>query len=300
MPVNDISYDKLSKKLFVSVPSTAGAGGNAVTEIDPATGTLGASVFVGSEPNNIAISDDGQALYVGLDGAASIRRVDVTTHTAGTQFRLGFDQFSGIPFMPGDLAVVPGDPNAVAVAKLNTSSTPGAGIAVYDNGVARPNVATNPADNATYLAFGATAATLYGSQQFGGGLKKMSVDAGGVTSAGVTSFTFAGKIQFDGGRLYSERGQVYNPTTDALAGTFTNVGSGPFVVDAAVGRAYFIVNAQSHGNDPVTLRAYDINTFAPIGEIAIGGVIGTPTSLVRWGANGLAFRTNGNQLATCR
>src|SRR4030095_6324987 len=161
--------------------------------------------------------------------------------------------------MPGDLAVMPGDPNAVAVVKLNTSSTPGAGVAVYDNGVQRPNVATNPADNATTLAFGATAATLYGSQQFGGGLKKMTVDAGGVTSAGVTSFTFSGKIQFAGGRLYSDRGQVYDPTTDALAGTFANVGSNsPFVVDAAVGRAFFIVNAQSHGNAPVTLRAYDI------------------------------------------
>jgi hypothetical protein len=62
MPVNDITYDKLSKKLFASVPSRAGAGGNAVTEIDPATGALGASVFVGSEPNKIALSDDGQAL----------------------------------------------------------------------------------------------------------------------------------------------------------------------------------------------------------------------------------------------
>src|SRR6185295_7629173 len=216
-------------------------------EIDPATGALGASVFVGSEPNKLALSADGQALYVGLDGAASVRRVDVATHTAGMQFRLGSDQFTGIPFMPGDVAVMPGDPNAVAVAKLNTSSTPGAGVAVYDNGVQRPNVATNPSDNATCLAFGATAATLYGSQQFGGGLKKMNVDAGGVTSAGVTSFTFAGKMQFEGGRLYSERGQVYNPATDALAGTFTNAGSGPFVVDAAVGRAFFIVNAQSHG-----------------------------------------------------
>src|SRR5207244_3495982 len=39
-----------------------------------------------------------------------------------------------------------------------------------------------------------------------------------------------------------------------------------------------------------------INTFTPVGEIAIGGVIGTPTSLVRWGTNGLAFRTNGDQL----
>ena len=104
------------------------------------------------------------------------------------------------------------------------------------------------------------------------------------------------ELQFENGLLYNERGQVYNPTTDALAGTFTSAGSGPFVVDAAAGRAFFIVNAQTHGNSPVTLRAYDVNTFMPVGEIAIGGVIGTPASLVRWGTNGLAFRTSGDQI----
>ena len=46
------------KKLFASVPSRAGAGGNAVTEINPVTATLGTSVFVGSEPNKMAISED--------------------------------------------------------------------------------------------------------------------------------------------------------------------------------------------------------------------------------------------------
>ncbi len=294
MPVNDVAYDKLSKKLFASVPSRAGAGGNAVTEIDPVTAALGASVFVGSEPNKIAISDDGQALYVGLDGAAQVRRVDVATHTAGTQFRIGADQGTGTAFNAGDLAVVPGNPNAVAVARIQPGlSPPGTGVAVYDNGVQRPNIALT-IQGPSSIAFGETAAILYGSG--GGALKKMTVDAAGVTAAGEPLPFFPGELQFEAGLLYSDRGQVYNPTTGALAGTFANAGFGPFVVDAAAGRAFFIINAQTHGNDPVTLRAYDINTFTAVGEIAIGGVFGTPTSLVRWGANGLAFRTNGNQL----
>ena len=80
LPVNDIAYEKQSKKLFVSVPSRIGAGGNSVTEIDPTTGTVGASVFVGSEPNKLAVSDDGQTVYVGIDGAASVRRVNMAAH----------------------------------------------------------------------------------------------------------------------------------------------------------------------------------------------------------------------------
>src|SRR5262245_3775349 len=251
LPVNDIAYEKQSKKLFVSVPSRVGAGGNSVTEIDPATGALGASVFVGSEPNKLAVSDDGQTVYVGIDGAASVRRVNMATHTASTQFRLGVDQFSATAFTAGDLAVVPGNSNAVAIARIQPGlSPPGTGVAVYDNGVQRPNIA-NTIQGPSYIAFGSTASTLYGSLQFRGKLQKMTVDNSGVGAAG-SSVNFPGELQFENGLLYNDRGQVYNPMTDALAGTFANAGFGPFVVDASVGRAYFIVNAQTHGNAPVT------------------------------------------------
>src|ERR1044072_1308856 len=103
LPVNDITYDKVSKKIFASIPSRAGAAGNSVTEIDPVTGTFGVSTFVGSEPNKIAISNDGQTVYVGLDGSASVRRMDVASHTATVQFRLGNDSGTQTPYTASDL-----------------------------------------------------------------------------------------------------------------------------------------------------------------------------------------------------
>src|SRR6185436_12056520 len=141
IPVNDIVYDKVSKKIFASIPSTAGARGNSVMEIDPVTAEPGVGVFVGSEPNKLAISD-GQTIYVGIDGAAAVRRVDVASHTATTQFRLGSDGGTGTFWTAGDLAVVPGNPNAVAIARIQPGlSPPGTGVAVYDNGVQRTNIA---------------------------------------------------------------------------------------------------------------------------------------------------------------
>ena len=71
---NDIIYDRVSQKIYASIPSRAGTNGNTVQIIDPVSGTLGASVFVGSEPNKLALSQDGQYLYVGLEiGRASCR-----------------------------------------------------------------------------------------------------------------------------------------------------------------------------------------------------------------------------------
>ena len=297
LPANDLVYDKLSKKLFASVASRAGAGGNSVTEVDPATGAVGASVYVGSEPNKIAISDDGQHVYVGLDGAGAVRRVDVAAHTAGTQFGLGSDQFSGSPNRAGDLSVVPGNPHSVAVARVNTDSgAGGVGVAVYDDGVQRPNISQGFGGNPVNIAFGAAASTLYGTAQGNIRLQKMSVDAAGVTYLSSTPFDFGGDLQFEGGLFYNSGGQVYNPATDALVGDLLPTGGGPFAVDAAAGRAFYIVDSINFANQTVTLRAYDTSTFAVVGEIKVGGVNGQVSSLVRWGANGLAFRTLGGQL----
>jgi len=71
---NDIGYDPFSRRLYASIPASAGSSGNSITVLDPFAGTVGALVFVGSEPGKIAVPDTGRYLYVALDGAAAVRR----------------------------------------------------------------------------------------------------------------------------------------------------------------------------------------------------------------------------------
>jgi DNA-binding beta-propeller fold protein YncE len=66
----DLVYDRMTHQIYASIPSSAGAAGNSVTAIDPVTGAIGSPLFAGSEPGTLALSDDGQYLYVALDGAA--------------------------------------------------------------------------------------------------------------------------------------------------------------------------------------------------------------------------------------
>ncbi len=139
LKTNDMIYDPVSHKIYASVPSSAGVNGNTITVIDPWTGNVGPAVPVGSEPNKLALSDDGQYLYVGLDGAAAVRRVHVPTLTPGLQFVLG-SNLSGTPFFVEDMEVLPGEPQAVAVSRRYEGISPQhAGVGVYDNGVMRPN-----------------------------------------------------------------------------------------------------------------------------------------------------------------
>src|SRR6266849_1799221 len=79
LATNDLVYDPGTRRIYASVPSSAGANGNSITAIDPVTGAIGPSVFIGSEPGKLALSDDGRYLYVALDGAAAVRRFNLAT-----------------------------------------------------------------------------------------------------------------------------------------------------------------------------------------------------------------------------
>ncbi len=291
---NDVVYSSSTGKLHASVPSTVGTLGNTIATIDPATGNIDNSVFIGSEPNRLTLSDDGNTLYASLDGASAVRRFDTQTQTAGAQFSVGQDTFFG-RYTIHDLAVAPGNPGLVAIARHHQGvSPPEAGVAVFDNGVQRPQTGPGHSDGSDYLSFSASASKLYGGG-FSGGLKTLTIDANGVTVAPTVTFSVGSRIKFHNGLIFSSIGQVINPDTRTLLGTFSESTSNAFVADSSVGRAYYVVGNQ-FGGGPRTLKAFDINTFVSVGSLDLPGVTGDPTTLVRWGANGLALRTSTGQL----
>jgi hypothetical protein len=294
LAANDLAYSQTTHLLYASVPSSVGAGGNSITTIDPTTTAITNSVFVGSEPDRLSLSDDGHTLYTALSGAYAIRRFDVNTQTPGQQFAIGSDSFFGL-YAISDFAVAPGNPNLIAVARgyLGTSP-PEAGVAVFDNGVQRPVTGPGHVSGSDYLTFSADAAKLYGTGLYSG-LTTLTINANGVSITNTTSIGTSNRIKFDGGRVYCGNGQIINPDTSSLVGTLGSVSTSAFVPDSTVGRAYYLTQDSSSGSGNFLLKAFDINTFVQVGSLSITGVNGTPTSLIRWGSNGLAFRTSGGQ-----
>ncbi|HEX8163698.1 MAG TPA: Calx-beta domain-containing protein [Pyrinomonadaceae bacterium] len=289
---NDVVYNPADQTLYASVPASAGAAGNSIIPINPATGATGAPVFIGSDPSKMAMSDDGHTLYAFLEGAYSVRRFDTQTRTAGQQFSIGQDSFFGL-YRANDLAVAPGNPNVVAVVRyfLGTSP-PEAGVAIFDNGVQRPKTGVGHIAGSDFIAFSASESKLYGGGDFDG-LRTMTIDATGVAATTTVSQSVGSRIKFDGGLIYGSAGKVMNPDTGALLGTFANASSA-FVPDSNAGRVYYFSRDFSSG--ALALKAFDINTFVPVGSATLAGVTGEPKTLVRWGSNGLAFTTTNNQL----
>ena len=305
LPTNTIVYNQRDGMLYASVPGYAGPGlGNSVAVINPSTGVIAKTIPVGSEPDKLSLSDTGTELYVSLDGAAAVSRIDLTGTHPNLQISLGeygTGQTYSDPITPASVAALPGEPDSVAVLGSN------ANITVYDSGVARPNpAALNGYFNQNYgaLSFGPSAATLYASTFSDGpsGLVDLSLDSTGFTGTKTLSspyFSFS-SMQFDAGNLYFSDGAVLNATTGLRIGQFytsgTNLAAGPVVSDSVLGRAWVLpqnVAAPASGNQ---ILAFDEKTFKQVGAVVVAGTSTSGPSfgaldLVRWGQNGLAFNT---------
>ncbi|MEJ7577033.1 MAG: Calx-beta domain-containing protein [Pyrinomonadaceae bacterium] len=220
---------------------------------------------------------------VTFEGAKAARRFDLQTQTPGIQFSVGTQT-------PADMEVMPGSPQSLAVSPGVNFST---GPTVYDNGVARPKYGTGNFYAVLPIEFGASPSVLYGYDSYSSGFEfvKFNVDASGVTTVSVTNNLISGyssDIEFAGGLIYASSGRVVDPEAKKLMGTFTGAG-GVLAVDATLGRAFFLTGDGFNGTK--VLKAFDLNTFLPLGSVTLQNVTGNPTRLVRWGANGLAFRT---------
>ena len=279
LPTNDLVYDVHRGVLWASVPSSVGTSlGNSIVSIDPYTGVLGNHLWVGSEPSNLSLSSDGSTLWIALAGSPSVRKVDLNA-MALTGVRLYFPGGWGYNVYATSLAASPGSSSAVAVAAGNVS--------IFDNATQRPN--SGP--GTTYLTYGPQASTLFG---FSSGLSIYTVNSTGIASTQnpPNSGNYSTDLRYDNGRLYLTSGQVIDGSSGNLLGTFA--GSGQVAPDSSVGRAFILNTSQTSGT-PNQVTAFDVNTFVPLASFGVSGVdsgFNTPSTLLRWGLDGLAFRTD--------
>jgi trimeric autotransporter adhesin len=298
LQTNELIFHPGSGLIYASVPSTGGAWANSLAVIDPETGSILRAIPIGSEPGKLALSDDGTVLYIALNGTGEVRRFNVTTETPGMTFSLG-DGNLGTRYAE-DLAVFPGAPQSVAVSmRFATGISPRhAGLAVFDNGVMRGDP-TGEHSGPNAIEFSASSSTLYGlhNETDDGGFYTVAIGAGGPTVADVTSGLILGTsdIAFAAGRAYGTTGAIVDPVALQLLGTFAvnevGIYGSRIVVDAANSRAVFL----EAGDPPFSaaLHAFDLNSFQSIRTLRIPAAPGPSdaTSLIRWGADGLAFRS---------
>jgi len=286
-------WDAAHKLIYVSVPSLAASNGNTVTAIDPTTGSIESAQFAGSEPDVLAISDDDQYLYAGVDGASSVQRFALPGLVPDIKYSVGAIPFFG-PTFAWDLQVAPGLPGTTAVSRGEFQSSPWeaeGGTSVYDGAIERPTTAGGGYDS---LQWGSDS-VLYANNNWNTNFDLYVVTVGASGTALSKTYpnefsTFNVKLHYDSGSkvIYTDDGYVINPSNGKHVGAFE--AAGLMVPDSGLNRAFFLGQTEFQaGTSNFTIASFNLTTLAPIAEIVVSNVQGYPLNFIRWGANGLAF-----------
>jgi hypothetical protein len=299
-------YNPTTSLLYAAIGSTATTNPNTVAVVDPVAGTVKQFVTVGSDPEKLALSGDGQFLYVGENGASSIQRINTSTLTIDETMAL---PSLGEPPIVSDLKVVPGSPNSVVVALGFTGGGNGeAGIALFTSG-ALVNFLP-PASNQNFAAssfdFAGTPPVVYSLPlSTGGAFGVFTIDSAGIhlQTAGTSGTTFqttGSIVKSDGTLLYTNSGQIWNPSPQTLVGTYNPslFFAASVIPSTATGRTFFL-DPFGTVNDTgsVSVDAYNQTSLMLTGSVSFLSSIVNSTSsgnLALWGTNGFAF-TVGNQ-----
>jgi hypothetical protein len=297
-------YRPQNGHLYASVAAQSTSYAGQVIEIDPVTSKVVNAWTVGNGPNQLAISDDGQFLYVGLDVDKKVAQVALPAGTVNFTVGLGNDPLFPTPPTPmvaDALRVLPGQPHAWAVTLCGTGEPCGRGIAVFDDAVQRPTfISQNQLQPDVLLFVGQDASSLYGTtlSVIPSAFYKFTINSSGI-SLSQTAQNFAGPspgggaLDTDGTLIYVNNGQGIDPATLAIqSGGFQVPGSNPaFAVDPPASHVYFAGSAPLNPTSLLfyqsVIQAFSLTSQQPTGLIPMNEGIGG--DMFRWGTNGLAI-----------
>jgi hypothetical protein len=295
MPAQDLVYSKLDDAVYASLPNSSALNPNSLTPINPYTGALGSPVAIGFEPRHLAVSSDGVTLYAVFSNNFGYRPYNVVTQTVNAPFVLsGGRQIK-------EIYSIPGRPQAVMlVTHMPQFSPPATGTMIVENNVKLPNqvgdgLGSGGPDTAAVDPTDGTRAYGYQTTVSSYTHWSMTIGATGVTSSGTPPLqniltNSLGRLELLGNVLFTNRGEVYSMSPPLQIAAF--VGGNTFVLDPV---AHLLFSVTSN-NSTHTIRAYSTDTYQLLGTDLVTGVPGTADSLIRFGAAGLAFRTNENRV----
>lgn len=294
---NDLVWDSTAGKIYVSAPGVQGDSGDAIAIVDPVAGTVTNSGFLGSDPARLSLSANGQYLYMALYGQNAVEQLTLPNFTANATWNLGGEGTFFGPYYALDLQAEPGAPQTTAVTLAAFGISPSSiAVVIYDGSTARSNPLQTAAYPFSSLQWEGTSPTIYAvDQEVAQDFLVLGVGSSGAVldqhyNGILNSYSLS--IHYDAGTglVYTDAGQAVQPSTGAIVGNYG--ASGIAVPDSTLNRVFILgqTTAQA-GTLNYTIESLDQTNFTPVSSITIQNVVGTPTALILWGSDGLAFTT---------
>jgi hypothetical protein len=287
-----------SNLVYAATTDVDGSYPNSVVAVNGQTGTVAQSQPVSCNPFVLALSASAQYLYVGYYGATILTQLPLPAMSPPLNWSLSNPSSSDV-YVAGDIKAAPVSPHTTAVTLFNMNLQPveDGGLVIYDDDVERPDFLGgwgSTVGPGTYftLAWGPTDEVLTAAGE-GGPLFGLQVSPAGVTylaTGSDNSFNQCGgeiHSDFGTGLIYSDCGNVANPTTLATVGTYN--AAGLLIPDSSLNRVFILgqTSAQANTNN-YTIQSFDQKAFTPVSSITLSNLEGSPFAFSRWGASGLA------------
>ncbi|HEY2017880.1 MAG TPA: choice-of-anchor D domain-containing protein, partial [Bryobacteraceae bacterium] len=292
--------------LYAAMPSTDATNPNTVLPINPATGNLGTPIPVGQNPTLLAPSSDGNYLYVANATDLTVQRISLQSNSVDETFPFPLNpDCTGCTLPPAvDLKSVPGSPQEVILSQ-------GAEISLYNSSGLVNYIPTTPIYSALGPAFGSMAfagnpVTLY-AEPFTD-VQNPFFNTAQITNSGLswtepTGYTgppaasYGSQVVSDGNLLYTDSGEIWNPVTQSMIGTFpVNISYGEYgdlAIDTTLGQI-FATGLGTFPGPPDTyialaISSYGLSSHAAQQTVAFPINASENYDLARWGSNGFAF-----------
>ncbi len=282
-----LAADPTRPLIYAALPSTATTQPNTVVALDVASGSIVWSVPIAGSPNVLAISDDGQFLYVGQRYDPNIVRITLATHSPDLIIPLGSPSY-----YTSVVAVSPGNPRTIAVGReINNAWPSNVGVTIYDDSVPRPS-STPGHDYPSSFVFGGSPTLIYGynGQSSSFEFYTIAIDAMGATNEAVRQnvlSSYGRSLVYANGKIFASDGSVIDPGAQSVVGHLAGFNVSSSLVPSSDGQVIYTVNAAG------TVIAADARTYVPLGSVSVSDGSGGASSIVRWGQDGIAFIASG-------
>jgi hypothetical protein len=301
--ISNYVFEPHSGLLYATTAADSTTDPGKVIAIDPSQGKIVQVLSVGNGPNVLAVSDDGQLMYVGLLTDQKVAQVALPSGTVNLTVSFGTLGNDGrSPLVASGLHVLPGHPHTWAVSLVSPVCAPcNGGVEIFDDATQRPStvVAFQPQAK-LFESLNGSATTLYGAtfpdnSQFTNGetptFYSFAVSSAGLSLNQMVSGTTSGWIHTDGHSIYVSNGEVRDPSTLAVSSTVTtNFSFAGIAVDVPAGRVYYAgTNTGIPPSSPAfySMRGYDLASHNLLGEIPLFDNVEQYPQLFRFGTNGL-------------
>jgi len=298
-----LTVDPVGGLLYAAIPSSATQNPNTVIPINPATGVTLTPIPVAAGPRALAVSDDGSELYVASTGV--LQRINLKTYAIEKSFNLPVDSEWGQTYVQ-EMHVVPGTPTSIVVELFANVDPAEDGAALYNdsglvNWIPGVNSSKNPLEMDSFTFVSPTA--IYGLPEGSAFFADLQVSTTGLSVISPAGFsccnqTTGSLLASDGNLLYTNSGEVWNPTTQKLLGTYLEASgdqlfyAASVVPDTANGHTYFLDEYGLYAQfEALSIEVFDQAGYALQGTVPFTSIYSPDaTDLVRWGTNGFAFR----------